>query len=121
MIPPIFSICAASPAVTTLIGSNPIRLFPFGLAPQDVVKPYVTWQTIAGSPENYLGSLPDADSWSVQVDVWSLDAATVLQIAQALRDAFEPVAYITGWGNQSREPETKLYRYNFTVDFIVNR
>lgn len=121
MIPPIFTICAAVPAVTNLIGLSPVRLYPFGLAPQGVLKPYVTWQTISGSPENYLGNLPDADSWTVQVDVWADTAAKVLDVARALRDALEPNAYITGWGNQSQERDTMLYRYPFTVDFIVTR
>jgi hypothetical protein len=121
MIPPIFDLCLASPAVIALLGSNPLRLFSFGLAEDGVAKPYATWQTISGSPENYLGDLPDADSWVVQVDIWALNANQTLDIARAMRDALEPDAYITGWGNQSFEPETMLYRYNFTVDFIVNR
>lgn len=121
MIPPIFSICAASPAVTALIGTDPVRLFPFGLAPPSVVKPYVTWQKITGSPENYLGSRPDADSWSLQVDVWTLEGNEVEPIVDALADALEPVSYITSWGSTRRESDTLLYNYNFTVDFIVNR
>lgn len=53
MIAPIFKACAASQAVTDLIGSNPVRLYPFGLQDDNVVYPYVVWQNINGSPENY--------------------------------------------------------------------
>lgn len=121
MIPPIYDICKASSDVTTLLGDNPLRLYSFGLAEKGVERPYATWQTISGSPENYLGNLPDADSWVVQVDIWALNANQTLDIARAMRDALEADAYITGWGNQTFEPATMLYRYNFTVDFIVNR
>lgn len=121
MIAPIFQICSASVEVTNLIGTNPVRLFPFGEAPQGVEKPYVVWQNISGSPENYLSNLPDGDGYSVQVDVYGFEGADVIDVATALRDALEPTAYITGWGNTGRDFETDLYRYNFTVDFLVNR
>lgn len=121
MIPPIFSLCAADSAVTALIGSNPVRLYPFGEAPQDVAKPYAVWQTINGSPENFLAGRPDADNYSVQVDVYGITSASVLQVSEALRDALELDAYITNWGNTSRDTETKHYRYSFGVDFIENR
>lgn len=121
MFAPIFEICSASPAVTNLIGTDPVRLFPFGLASQQVLAPYVLWQNIGGSPENYLGSLPDSDGYSIQVDVYGVDATDAIDVARAIRDAVEPNAYITGWGNTNRDYDTGLYRYNFTVDFLVNR
>ena len=65
MYPPVFATAVASPAVTALLGTNPTRLYLFGEAPQNVIKPYAVWQTVAGSPENYLGTLPDIDHWSV--------------------------------------------------------
>jgi hypothetical protein len=121
MIAPIFQICSSSPAVTALLGSNPVRLFPFGEAPQGVERPYANYQQVGGSPENYLGTLPDSDGYSVQIDVYGESVDSVLAVSRAIRDACEPVAYITAWGNQSRDFETDLYRYNFTVDFLVNR
>jgi|SRR6187431_525296 len=121
MLPPIFEICAASPAITDLIGTDPVRLFPFGEAPASVERPYVVWQTVSGSPENYLGTLPDADSYTVQVDVYGVDGADVLAVARAIRDTVEPDAYVTSWGITNRDFPTNLYRYSFTVDFMVRR
>lgn len=121
MIAPIFEICSASTEVTDLIGTDPVRLFPFGEAPANVERPYVVWQNAGGSPENYLGTLPDSDSYSVQVDVYGVDGADVLAVAKAIRDTVEPVAYITSWGINNRDFDTDLYRYSFTVDFMVNR
>lgn len=107
-----------------MLGTDPLRVYPFGLAPQGVQKPYVTWQTIGGEPENYVSGLPDADNYVVQVDVYSLDAAgpySVTEVAKALRNAIEPVAYITSWGNTGKEAETGLFRYSFSVDLIEYR
>ena len=121
MNPPIFDILKANSGVTAILGSSPVRVFPFGEAPQDVVDPYAVWQTISGQPMNYLGDLPDMDQFSVQVDVYGASAQGVRAAAKAIRDALEPVAYITSWRGESRDQETKRYRYSFDVDFHVAR
>lgn len=121
MSPPIFKVCAANAAVKSLLGSSEIRLYPFGEAPQGVKYPYSTWQSIGGSPENYLGQAPDIDLFTTQIDVWAKTAASAKAAAEALRDAIEPHAHITSWGGSDRDPETKSYRYNFTVDWHVPR
>lgn len=121
MIPPIFPILSASAPVVALLGSSPLRVYPFGEASQTVLKPYAVWQNISGSPENYLGDLPDADSYTVQIDVYSDDLSGVINSARAIRNALEPVAYVTSLGNTSRDTETRDYHYSLSVDFIVNR
>jgi len=118
---PIFKVCAASQAVTALIGVNPVRLYPFGLQDDDVVYPYAVWQNISGSPENYLDRRPDADSYTLQLDIYADSITSATGVAEALRDAIEPHAYITRWGTQSRDATTKRYRYSFDVEWIVLR
>lgn len=121
MYAPIFAVCSASTQVKALIGSNPVRLYPFGEAPQGVIYPYVAWQGFGGQPENYLGTLPDADSYNTQIDVYADTAASARAVAKALRDAIEPVAYVTSWRGESRDPDTKKYRFSFDVAWIVLR
>lgn len=121
MIAPVFSVCAASPAVTALLGTDPLRLYPFGLQDDAVVYPYVVWQNISGSPENYLAQRPDVDSFTLQVDAYANTVDEVLAVAAALRDAIEPHAHITCWGDQTRDSDTRRYRYSFDVDWIVPR
>lgn len=121
MIAPIFPICAASTSVTSLIGVSPVRLYPFNQQDDNPTYPYVVWQNIDGQPEMYLGNRPDVDRYSIQVDVYASTASDAIAVAAALRDAIEPHAYITRLGEQSRDQETKKYRYSFDVDWLVNR
>lgn len=121
MIAPIFPVCSASAEVNALIGGDRLRLYPFGLQDDVVVYPYAVWQNITGEPENYLGQRPDADAFTLQVDVYADTPDEVIAVAQALRDAIEPHAHITRWGDQTRDESTKRYRYSFDVDWIVLR
>lgn len=121
MYPPIFAVSAADAAVLAALGPSPVRLYPFGEAPQGVALPYAVWQTINGSPENCLGGRPDMDQFTLQVDVYGRNIDSVRNAARALRDAIELVAHIVSYGGEGRDPDTKNYRYSFTVDWWVSR
>jgi hypothetical protein len=121
VIAPIFPICAADPTVKSLLGDSPVRLYPFDLQDDTPVYPYAVWQNIDGMPENYLAQRSDTDHFSLQVDCYAKTPQEVIAVAEALRDAIEGSAYITRLGDQTRDPDTKLYRYSFDVDFIVKR
>ena len=121
--PPIFS-AANVTAVRALLGV-PVRFWMFSRAPQpgapNYAKPYAVWQTITGSPENYINQLPDTDSFTAQVDVYGDTGDSVTNVATALRDALEPVAYVTAWRGETKDPNTNLFRFSFDVDFFTNR
>jgi hypothetical protein len=121
MYPPIYATCSDDSGVQAALGTNPCRLYPFGQSVQGGSKPYAVWQIIGGSPENYLDTIPDIDSMGVQVDVYATSVTDARAAAVALRDAIEPVAYITRWGGEMYEVETKLYRVTFDVDWFVHR
>ena len=104
-----------------LLGSNPVRFWPFAAAPQDPKRPYATWQLIYGSPENYLDSPPDIDSIGVQVDVWGDTISSVREVAHAIRRAVEGSAHIVALNGEAREPDTKLYRVSFSIDVWTKR
>ena len=121
MFPPIFQFVAASPAVTALLGTAPVRFWPFGEAPQGATLPYAVWQRVGGTPENYISNVPDADGYSIQVDVYAATGSSARAVAAALRDAIEPHAHIVGWRGESKDAETKHYRFGFDVDWLVQR
>lgn len=128
MNPPFFQIVNV-PGVQAIFGSHPLRVWLFGEAPEKEARPYATFQTIGGVPENYINQVPDSDNWDVQVDVYTeaeegkqADAiALVVNGAKALRDAIEPFAHITAWRGCSREVGTRFYRYSFDVSFVTER
>lgn len=126
MFPPLFAALDASAAVRILFGPNPLRVYAAGEAPADVQTPYVVWQTITGSPENYLAGVPDMDGFTTQIDVYGRAGGdrpltAIRTAAQAVRDAIETEAYIVGWRGESREPDTNLYRISFDVDWLTPR
>lgn len=122
MYPPIFPTINASSAVKALIGSNPVRFYQFGFSTaQPPQKPYAVWQRVGGAPENYVDKVPDIDSFNVQVDVYAGSADQARTVAAALRDAIEPVAHITSWLGESRDPDTGNFRFTFLTDWWTNR
>lgn len=110
-----------TPQIQALLGS-PIRLFSFGDAGDGpVAKPYVLWQTISGEPENYLGTRPNVDSLSIQVDVYADSADQAREVTRAVVDRLEAVAYVVAWRGESRDRETRDWRVSFDVDWLVHR
>jgi|SRR5690625_2584863 len=121
MYPPIFSIVSKSAAVKSAFGTDPIRIYMFGLAPEGVKHPYAVWQIVGGSPENYLNETPNIDLFSVQIDVYGASVTAVRNGARALRDSIEPHAHVVSWRGESKDVETNLYRSSFDVDFWTDR
>lgn len=126
MYPPVFATLKNDTAVAALLGGNPFRVFvpgeaPQGSSPQTPQPTYLVWQIIGGQPENYVGDVPDTDTHTVQMDVYAAQLSDARAVAKAVRDAIEPVAYVTGWLGESREVDTRLYRVSFQVDWITNR
>lgn len=121
MIPPIFPVCVESQAVIDLLGSEPLRLYPFGMQNDTVIYPYAVWQNIGGEPENFLNQSPDIDRFSLQVDIYGNTGEEVIAVAMAIRNAIQAKSNITRWGGQTRDPNTNRYRYSFDVDWFVKR
>lgn len=121
--PPIFSLAAASSSVVGYLKApgEKLRFYLFGEADQGKQKPYAVWQTVGGSPENYINQIPDADDWSTQVDVYADTPSECRAIAFALQEAFEGSAYVTSYNIEGKEADTKLFRFGYTVDWITHR
>lgn len=119
--PPIFQVAAADPAVTALLGTNPTRLYLFGMAPDTPAGTYCVWQVVNGSPESFLAGRPDAEAYGLQVDVYGATAAAARAAGHAIEYAVELSATITSYNGETKDAETGLYRYSFDVDWIVRR
>lgn len=120
MLPLVFPLLAGSAAVTALIGSSPARVYRHGSAPQDVVRPYVTWSVPGGSASNAFDGA-DADFFRVQVDCWSDDDTEIEVLAKAVRAALEPHAHLVAYLADDRDFDTRRFRISFAFDFIKPR
>lgn len=122
MYPPAFSIAAANAGVTAVLGSNPVRFYPFGKAPQNETRPYAIQQLIYGNPDNSLSCVPSIDNFGVQIDCYAKTVTDARNVAAALRDAFEETYnHIVSWNGEDWEVSTGLYRVSFTVEFWTDR
>ena len=121
MIPPIFTLLSASSSVKALLGTSPLRVFPWGEAPQTTLKPYATYIVYSGQPENTQGETPEMDSLSTQVDVWAESVSSCVSVAEAVRDALEPYAHMTNFSSASPDEETGLFRQRMDFDFFEAR
>jgi hypothetical protein len=121
--PPISALVATYPPAVALLktGTGPIRFYMFGEANQNTPRPYAVWQTIGGSPENYINQRPDVDDWVCQVDVYALTASSARTIAYTLIEAMEGAAYVTSYTIEMKEPDTNLFRLGFIVEFMTTR
>ena len=123
MFPPIFNLIFADSTAKNLLlnGDGSIRFYEFGLAPQSPSYPYVVWQVVTGSPENYLSGRPDEDGFTLQVNVYANTVTNLTAVTKALRDAIELDSYIARWGSTQKNTETNKYQFDFDVDFITPR
>jgi hypothetical protein len=115
LLPNIFGLLKAAPAVTAIIGATP-KAYRHGTAPQGTVAPYVVWTVISGDPENTLSEAPLVDRLTLQVDCYHTTDGGIEQLAQAVRDALEPHMHLTGIPIDQREPDTGLYRIGLQFD-----
>lgn len=120
--PPVFTLAAGSAAVTALLGTNPVRVWPFGMAPQNETRPYAVHQLIYGSPENSMSCAPDIDNTGIQLDAFAKTASEAREVANALRDAFEAAHnQVVAWNGETKDVPTGLFRVSMTVEFWTNR
>lgn len=120
MFSPVQDLAEADAGVQAVLGIPP-RFYSFGEAPSPVTKPYATWQTVNGSPENLLSGRPTDDDYTNQVDVYGDTPKQAKAAAKALVRAFELSGYITSWNLDGRDVPTKLWRISFNVEFITPR
>ncbi len=120
-----FTLASGSAAVTALIGSSPVRFWPFDRAPQKGTAaygvPYAVHQLVYGSPENALACAPDIDSAAVQVDSYASTASEAREVSNALQNSFESSGYAVAYNGELKDTPTGLYRVSVTYEFLVYR
>lgn len=127
-LPPVFTLLAAAPAVTAIVGSSPARIYPGGVIPQAAVMPAIAWLVVSGVPENMLADRTVVDNQRVQIDCWATDFPAVMALFEAVRTALEGDAYLVAMNdpegissNTQFDPDTRRYRISSDWSFWVSR
>lgn len=121
MNPEIFQIFNSDNNVKLLLGSNPLRVYPFGKAPKDARKPYAVYNLYNGVSQNYLDKVPDIDNKGVQIDIYGDDAGIVDKCAVALRNSLESHAHMTSFSSILQDADTDYYGFRLEFDFWESR
>lgn len=121
MNPELFPILDNSIPVKLLLGTNPLRVYPWNRAPQSPRYPYVTYGLYNGVPENYLDTVPDIDNKGTQVNVYAKTAESCEDCYNAIRNAIEPNAHMTGFSSPDLDPDTNLFIARLEFDFWETR
>lgn len=120
---PVFSLLAASSAVTAIIGTNPVRCYPCGYIPEATGTdphqfiPCVTWLQVAGTPENVISEKPPVDNRRIQIDCWSTTYSGALALGDAVRAALESAGNCASLNGDDFDSDVKLYRISFDFSF----
>ena len=122
MHPPVWDIASLDADVQSYLGADPVRLFPFGAAPDRITLPYAVWQTISGLPEDYITNAPDLDLFVVQIDVYANSPTEARAVGKALRDALEAgKASVSAYRGETKELKTERFRCSFDMSFLTPR
>ena len=127
MIAPVFPLLSANSAVTDIVGTNPVRVYPAGNIPQSATSdpnaniPCVTWQTISGMPENMLADRPVVDNQRIQIDCWALTFGQANSLGDAVQAALELNGYCVSINGHDFDSDTKRYRTSFDWSFWTQR
>lgn len=121
--PKLFETIRNYPGLAPHFGTDPVRLYTFGQAPQSTEHVYAVWQTVSGLPQRSLSCPVSVDQWTIQVDVYGRQAKSVRQAGSALVEAIEAQknADISRFSGESRDRDDGSYRYSFDVTWWQER
>lgn len=121
--PGVFALLADDSSVVALLknGTQPLRVFPWGEAPQNVATPYVTYAVVNGQPANLIDQKPLEDTMIVQIDVWGRTVEEASELMDVVSAVLEDNGHMTSFDTAERDPGTKLYRGRMDFDIIKVR
>lgn len=117
----LFTILNSNATVKSYLGNNPLRVFPYGLAPKNVTRPYAVYVVTNALPENYLDKVPDVDAISVQINIYANTEQSLTNCFTSVRNALEPHAHMINFATPDTDVEDGLFSCRMEFDFWDNR
>lgn len=118
MFPPVYQTLRANTTVLNMVAD---RIGPHGAIAQSEQRPYIVWQVVLGQPHDNLSDPPPSDFTTIQIDCYHANAASVVTLASAARDALDAEMIVNRTIVNVKDPDTKLYRVGIEADFITQR
>lgn len=113
----LFSILNANTAVKALLGTSPLRVYPYGTKiNKETAKPYAVYGIFNATPYNYLGDASDMDLQGVQVDIYGETSASVTACFNAIRAAITHQGYLTSYSVLDIDIDDGLYHVRMEID-----
>lgn len=117
MIAPIDSILRGASAVRSIVGTRIYR----SQAPDQAQVPYVVWSIVSALPENNLSQAPELDEAVIQVDGYADTQQVSRALCEAMQAALEANYHVIFGPSESREDDTKLWRWLLQLTTFTNR
>lgn len=106
-----------TPNIYAILKTRDVHQIYSGAAPQDAVAPFIVWQLISSAPHLSLSDIPSLDSQILQVDCYSPSQSEARSMAEDARDKIEAEhLHVTDISQRPQDPETRLYRWQLTVE-----
>jgi hypothetical protein len=92
-------------------------------AEENATAPFAVWSIVSGVPENNISGAPENDNSRIQIDCYSLSQNQAKQMGYLAMAAVEAVnlANVIFGPVESREPDTKLWRWQFDISTWKDR
>lgn len=115
--PPVYRWLNVAPVNAFVSG----RIYGQGHRPDSPTYPYIGYQSVSASSQNYLSEPPEMDNDRVQIDIWTRDRTEALNLAAAVRTELDKHGHQLVKIGPTQDPETKSYRVQFDYSFWANR
>lgn len=117
LIIPLYDLCAADAQLSAMLSDDTgLKVGEFD-ADNFANAPYVCWQTITATTEQYLDDPSDMDNLHVQIDVYAKSKGDCRQIASLVRQVIEHECYIEDYTGVIKDTETNLYRISLDTSW----
>jgi Protein of unknown function (DUF3168) len=119
---PVVPTLKASPEVTALLGTSPLKVWE-DIAPSGTTYPYAVWSVVTGDPQNNLDCPANTDHVSFQIVVYDTNKERASEVRAAIRKALEPHCYVTNIhpNHFERIADTNIFGRGFDANWFLDR
>ena len=118
---PVVPTLKASPEVTALLGTSPLKVWE-DISPNKAY-PYAVWSVVTANPENHLDCPANLDHVSFQIVVYDTIKKRSSDMREMIRKTLEPHCYVTiiHPNHFERIADTNIFGRGFDANWFLDR